>query len=78
MVQFARAIVILQPTVITEDDAKDLLPTADGRELTLSRYTQHDADQRMLLEHLQLILPGQSTPKITAAQVKQTTEGVTV
>ena len=49
------------------------LPTTDGRELTLSRYTQPEAEHRMLLVQLRLSLPSQPPPKITAAQAKQTT-----
>jgi transposase len=49
-----------------------LLPTTDGRELTLSRYTQPEPEQRMLLEQLRLTLPSQPPPKITAAQVRTT------
>ena len=45
------------------------LPTTDGRELTLSRYTQPEAEHRMLLEQLHLDLPRQPPPKITAALV---------
>jgi transposase len=45
------------------------LPTTDGRELTLSRYTQPEAEHRMLLEQLRLELPRQPPPKITAALV---------
>ena len=33
------------------------LPTTDGRELTLSRYTQPEAEHRMLLDQLRLSLP---------------------
>jgi transposase len=43
------------------------LPTTDGRELTLSRHTQPEAEHRMLLEQLRLDLPRQPPPKITAA-----------
>jgi transposase len=49
------------------------LPTTDGRELTLSRYTQPEAEHRILLDQLQLSLPAQPPPKITAAQARQTT-----
>ena len=49
------------------------LPTTDGRELTLSRYTQPEAEHRMLLDQLRLSLPGQPPPKITAAQAGQAT-----
>ena len=44
------------------------LPTTDGRELTLSRYTQPEAEHRILLDQLRLSLPRQPPPKITAAQ----------
>jgi transposase len=40
------------------------LPTTDGRELLMSRYTQPDRDQKLLLEHLKLELPPQPPPKI--------------
>jgi transposase len=49
------------------------LPTTDGRELTLSRYTQPEAEHRMLLDQLRLSLPPQPPPKITAAQARQAT-----
>ena len=42
------------------------LPTTDGRELILSRYTQPEAEHRMLLDRLRLSLPSQPPPKITA------------
>jgi transposase len=45
------------------------VPTTDDRELILTRYTQPEPDQRMLLEKLKLQLPEQPPPKITAAQV---------
>ena len=47
------------------------LPTTDGRELTLSRYTQPEPEHRTLLDQLRLSLPSQPPPKITAAQAKQ-------
>ena len=40
--------------------------TTDGREPVLSRYTQPEADHRMLLDLLGLKLPEQAPPKITA------------
>jgi transposase len=43
-----------------------VLPTDDGRELTLSRYTQPEADHRMLPQQLRLQLPAQPPPRITA------------
>jgi len=45
------------------------LPTTDGREVILTRYTQPEPDQRLLLEKLKLQLPDQLPPKITAAQI---------
>ncbi len=44
------------------------LPTTDGREVILTRYTQPEPDQRVLLEKLKLKLPEQPPPKITAKQ----------
>ena len=49
------------------------IPTTDGRELVLSRYTQPQAEQRMLLEQLRMTLPHQPPPKINAKQVRQIT-----
>ncbi len=45
------------------------LPTTDGREVILTRYTQPEPDQRLLLERLKLVLPEQPPPKITAQQL---------
>ena len=45
------------------------LPTTDGREVILTRYTQPEPDQRLLLEKLRLDLPEQPPPKITARQL---------
>ena len=47
------------------------IPTTDGRELMLPRYTQPQAEHRMLLQQLRLSLPEQPPPKITATQVRQ-------
>jgi transposase len=47
------------------------LPTSDGREVILSRYTQPVADQNLLLEQLKLTLPSQPPPKITAPDAKK-------
>jgi transposase len=46
------------------------LPTTDGRELVLSRYTQPEPEQRMLLQRLHLRLPEQPPPKITTTQLR--------
>jgi hypothetical protein len=45
------------------------IPTTDGRELSLTRYTQPEPELKLLLERLSLELPPQPPPKITAAQV---------
>jgi len=42
-------------------------PTTDGRTLILSRYTEPNVDQRILLEQLNLALPPQPPPRITAS-----------
>lgn len=42
------------------------LPTTDGRYLVLSRYTEPEHDQQLLLQQLQLKLPAQPSPKIYA------------
>jgi len=46
------------------------LPTTDGREVILTRYTQPEPDQRLLLNSLKLQLPEQPPSKITVAQLK--------
>jgi transposase len=43
------------------------IPTTDGRELQLTRYTQPEPDLRLLLQQLKLVLPEQPPPRITAA-----------
>ncbi len=45
------------------------LPTTDGREVILTRYTQPEPEQRLLLEKLKLQLPEQPPPKITSQQL---------
>jgi len=46
------------------------IPTTDGREIVLTRYTEPEPDLRLLLERLRLELPAQPPPKITAAQAE--------
>jgi transposase len=41
-------------------------PTTDGRTLILSRYTELNADQKLLAKRLKLDLPSQPPPRITA------------
>lgn len=43
-------------------------PTTDGRTLILSRYTELNADQKILAKQLGLVLPEQPPPRITAAK----------
>ena len=41
------------------------LPTTDGRQLVLPRYTQPDPDHQLLLQQLKLLnLPAQPPPRI--------------
>src|SRR5919106_818042 len=44
------------------------LPTTDGRELILTRYTQPEPELHLLLDNLKLELPPQSPPKISTTQ----------
>jgi len=43
------------------------LPTTDGREIILTRYTEPERDLRLLIDRMNLVLPTQPPPKITAA-----------
>jgi hypothetical protein len=43
-------------------------PTTDGRTSVMSRYTELNADQKILVKQLKLDLPPQPPPRITAAQ----------
>ena len=49
------------------------IPTSDGRELLLTRYTQPEPDLKLLLRCLKLDLPEQPPPKISAAQIPSPT-----
>jgi hypothetical protein len=42
------------------------LPTTDGREIVLTRYTQPEPELQLLIDTLRLTLPAQPPPKITA------------
>jgi hypothetical protein len=42
------------------------IPTTDGRELKMSRYTKPDKAQQLLLSRLKLKLPPQPPPEISA------------
>ena len=41
-------------------------PTTDGHKLILTRHTEPNADQKLLLRQLKLDLPSQPPPRITA------------
>jgi len=43
------------------------LPTTDGREIILSRYTEPEPELRLLIDRMKLTLPAQPPPKIAAA-----------
>jgi hypothetical protein len=43
------------------------LPTTDGRELVLTRYTEPEPELSLLLKKLKLELPAQPPPKITTS-----------
>jgi len=42
------------------------LPTTDGREIVLTRYTQPEKDLQLLLHQLKLVMPEQPPPRIEA------------
>jgi hypothetical protein len=44
-------------------------PTTDGRTLILSRYTELNADQKLLVKYLKLVLPSQPPPRIHLVMV---------
>jgi len=43
------------------------LPTTDGREIVLTRYTEPEPELRLLIDRMKLALPAQPPPKIAAA-----------
>jgi hypothetical protein len=47
-----------------------VIPTTDGRELVLPRYTEPTAEQALLLQTLHLTLPAQPPPRIRAGHVE--------
>jgi transposase len=48
------------------------IPTTDGREMKLTRYTQPEPELLLLLQQMRLVLPPQPPPKISANAVKTT------
>jgi hypothetical protein len=51
-------------------------PTTDGRILILSRYTELNAEQKLLVNQLKLDLPSQPPPRITALAAPAATQQV--
>lgn len=49
------------------------VPTTDGRELLLIRYTQPELELQLLLSRMKLALPAQPPPRITAATARSAT-----
>jgi hypothetical protein len=49
------------------------VPTTDGRELSLTRYTQPEPELKLLLDKLKLALPAQAPPKISAVRAATAT-----
>jgi hypothetical protein len=47
------------------------LPTTDGREIVLTRYTQPEPELQLLIDRLRLTLPAQPPPKITVAALRK-------
>jgi Transposase DDE domain len=47
------------------------LPTTDGREILLTRYTHPEPELRLLIDRLKLNLPPQPPPRITTAAITQ-------
>jgi hypothetical protein len=43
------------------------LPTTDGRTVVLSRYTEPEVDQAILLQRLKMALPDQPPPRVIAS-----------
>jgi hypothetical protein len=49
------------------------LPTTDGRELVLTRYTQPERELQLLIQQLKLQLPQHPPPRITAVALAHAT-----
>src|ERR1700739_3830445 len=45
------------------------IPTTDGRELLLTRYTEPEPELALLIDKLKFVLPPQPSPKIGASQI---------
>ncbi len=49
------------------------LPTTDGREIILTRYTEPEPELRLLIDRMKLDLPAQPPPRIAAAALQAQT-----
>ena len=49
------------------------LPTTDGREILLTRYTHPEPELQLVIDRLKLRLPPQPPPRITTAAANQAT-----
>jgi hypothetical protein len=49
------------------------LPTTDGREILLTRYTHPERELQLLIDQLKLRLPPQPPPRITSTAIAQAT-----
>ena len=49
------------------------LPTTDGREIMLTRYTHPERELQLLIDQLKLRLPPQPPPRITSTAIAQVT-----
>ena len=49
------------------------VPTTDGREPSLTRYTQSEPELKLLLDKLKLSLPAKAPPKISPAHAPTAT-----
>jgi transposase len=47
------------------------LPTTDGRQVILSRYTEPEKDQQLLLQRLKFELPAQPKPRMTTQDLQK-------
>jgi hypothetical protein len=45
------------------------IPTTDGRELLLTRYTEPEPELALLIDKLKFVLPAQPNPKISPSQI---------
>jgi transposase len=45
------------------------IPTTDGRELLLTRYTEPEPELALLIDKLKFVLPAQPSPKISPSQI---------